>query len=109
MTVGGPRNTLQVATGTRSRPWARAVRTSGDRHDDRGTRRVGQRRLARGGAYTIYEGGWEPARLVLLEFPSRNAWESFNHGAEYEGIKVIRDETSTANMVGVEGLATTER
>ncbi|NMO88420.1 DUF1330 domain-containing protein [Actinomycetospora sp. TBRC 11914] len=66
---------------------------------------AGGRYLVRGGAYTVYEGTWEPARLVLLEFPSREAWESFYRGAEYEGIKVIRDETSTANMVGVEGLA----
>jgi uncharacterized protein (DUF1330 family) len=44
---------------------------------------------------------------VLLEFPSQEAWESFYYGADYEGIKVIREETSTANMVGVEGLAST--
>lgn len=69
---------------------------------------AGGRYLARGGAYTVYEGGWEPARLVLLEFPSRKAWESFYFGPAYVGIKVIRDETSTANMVGVEGLPTTD-
>jgi uncharacterized protein (DUF1330 family) len=68
---------------------------------------AGGRYLARGGAFTIYEGGWEPARLVLLEFPSQEAWESFYYGADYEGIKAIREETSTANMVGVEGLAST--
>lgn len=70
--------------------------------------RAGGRYLARGGAHTVYEGGWEPARLVLLEFPSQKAWESFYYGADYEGIKVIREETSTGNMVGVEGLATTD-
>ncbi len=65
---------------------------------------AGGRYLARGGAYTVYEGQWEPARLVLLEFPSQQAWESFYHGEAYEGIKTIRDETSTADMVGFEGL-----
>lgn len=69
---------------------------------------AGGRYLARGGAYTVYEGDWQPARLVLVEFPSQKAWESFYFGAAYEGIKVIRDETSTANMVGVEGLATSD-
>lgn len=65
---------------------------------------AGGRYLARGGAYTVYEGDWEPARLVLMEFPSQNAWESFYHGPEYAGIKQIREETSTGNMVGLEGL-----
>ena len=66
---------------------------------------AGGRYLVRGGAYTVYEGGWEPTRLVLIEFPSQKEWESFYYGAAYEGIKTIRDETSTANIVGVEGLS----
>jgi uncharacterized protein (DUF1330 family) len=41
---------------------------------------------------------------VLLEFPSREAWENFYRGPEYAGIKAVRDETSTGNAVGVEGL-----
>ena len=65
---------------------------------------AGGRYLARGGAHAVYEGNWEPARLVLIEFPVEKAWESFYYGSAYEGIKRIRDETSTANMVGVEGL-----
>lgn len=68
---------------------------------------AGGRYLVQGGAYTIYEGDWEPARLVLIEFPSQQAWESFYYGPAYEGIKTIRDETSTGNMVGVEGLVPT--
>jgi uncharacterized protein (DUF1330 family) len=69
---------------------------------------AGGRYLARGGAHAVYEGDWQPARLVLLEFPSQAAWESFYFGAAYEGIKPIRDETSTADMVGFEGLAPTD-
>lgn len=65
---------------------------------------AGGRYLARGGAYTIYEGDWEPARLVLMEFPSQKAFESFYRGPEYAAIKQIRDETSSGNLVGVEGL-----
>jgi len=64
---------------------------------------AGGRCLARGGAYTVYEGSWEPARLVLMEFRSHEAWEAFYHGSAYEGIKRIRDETSTGNRVDVEG------
>jgi len=65
---------------------------------------AGGRYLARGGALTTYEGDWHPPRIVLLEFPSQQAWESFYYGTEYEGIKPIRDEVSTGRMIGVEGL-----
>ena len=67
---------------------------------------AGGRYLVRGGTLTVYEGDWQPPRVVLMEFPSQQAWESFYYGAEYEGIKPIRDEVSTGRMIGVEGLAT---
>src|SRR5690242_10867495 len=38
---------------------------------------AGAKYLARGGAHKVYEGDWEPRRIVLLEFPSVAAWESF--------------------------------
>jgi uncharacterized protein (DUF1330 family) len=65
---------------------------------------AGGRYLARGGALTTYEGDWQPPRIVLLEFPSQQAWESFYYSAEYESIKGIRDEVSSGRMIGVEGL-----
>ena len=65
---------------------------------------AGGRYLSRGGALTTYEGDWHPPRIVLMEFPSQEAWESFYYGAEYEGIKTLRDEVSTGRMIGVEGL-----
>ena len=61
--------------------------------------------LARGGALKVYEGDWAPRRIVLLEFPSVAAWESFYHGETYQGLKSIRDECSSARLVSVEGLA----
>jgi len=41
---------------------------------------VGARYLARGGAHTVYEGDWEPWRLVLIEFPSSKAADDFYNG-----------------------------
>ena len=38
---------------------------------------AGARYLARGGAHKVYEGDWEPRRIVLLEFLSIEAWEAF--------------------------------
>ena len=65
---------------------------------------AGARYLARGGAHKVYEGDWSPRRIVLLEFPSVAAWESFYYGPVYQGLKTIRDECSSARLVGVEGL-----
>ena len=65
---------------------------------------AGAKYLARGGAHKVYEGDWEPRRIVLLEFPSVAAWESFYNGATYQGLKSIRDACSSARLVSVEGL-----
>lgn len=65
---------------------------------------AGGRYLARGGAHKVYEGDWEPRRIVVLEFPSVSAFESFYSGPTYQGLKAIRDECSSARLVSVEGL-----
>lgn len=65
---------------------------------------AGARYLARGGAHKVYEGDWSPRRIVILEFPSVSAWETFYHGPVYQGLKTIRDERSSARLVSVEGL-----
>jgi len=66
---------------------------------------AGGKYLVRGGAHTVYEGDWQPRRIVLFEFPSLAAFEAFYHGPVYRGLKTIRDECSSARLVAVEGLA----
>ena len=66
---------------------------------------AGAKYLARGGAHKVYEGDWEPRRIVLLEFPSVAAFEFFYNGPVYQGLKSIRDACSSARLVSVEGLA----
>ena len=66
--------------------------------------KAGAKYLARGGAHKVYEGDWMPRRIVLLEFPSVGAWESFYNGPAYQGLKNIRDECSSARLVSVVGL-----
>lgn len=65
---------------------------------------AGAKYLVRGGAHKVYEGDWEPRRIVLLEFPSVAAWETFYSGATYQGLKSIRDACSSARLVSVDGL-----
>ena len=38
---------------------------------------AGARYLARGGPFKVHEGDWRPHRVVLIEFPSMEAWERF--------------------------------
>ena len=66
---------------------------------------AGGRYLARGGTHTVHEGDWQPRRIVVLEFPSKAAWESFYNGDIYQNLKAIRDSCSSARLVSVEGLA----
>jgi uncharacterized protein (DUF1330 family) len=65
---------------------------------------VGARYLARGGTHRVHEGDWQPRRIVLLEFPSMDAFDQFYHGPIYTALKSIRDECSSARLVSVQGL-----
>lgn len=65
---------------------------------------AGARYLARGGAHKVHEGDWTPRRIVVLEFPSISAWETFYNGPTYQGLKAVRDQCSSARLVSVEGL-----
>jgi uncharacterized protein (DUF1330 family) len=65
---------------------------------------AGARYLSRGGAHTVYEGDWQPRRIVLLEFPSAKAADDFYNGDVYRSLKAIRDECSSARLVMVEGV-----
>jgi uncharacterized protein (DUF1330 family) len=65
---------------------------------------AGAKYLARGGEHRIYEGDWIPRRIVILEFPSIEAWEGFYNGPVYQGLKIVRDEFSSARLVAVQGI-----
>ena len=66
--------------------------------------KAGAKYLARGGTHKVYEGNWSPRRIVLLEFPSVEAFEAFYNGDTYRSLKAIRDACSSARLVSVEGL-----
>jgi len=67
--------------------------------------KAGAKYLSRGGQHKVYEGDWEPRRIVLLEFPTIEDWEEFYNGPTYQGLKKIRDACSSARLVGVEGVS----
>jgi uncharacterized protein (DUF1330 family) len=50
----------------------------------------GGRYLARGGATTVLEGGWQPHRVVVLEFPDVEAARRFYDSPEYRAARGAR-------------------
>jgi uncharacterized protein (DUF1330 family) len=66
---------------------------------------AGGRFLVRGGACHVYEGDGNSSRIVVLEFPSKQAWDSFYFSEAYGPIKEIRHEAAAGRLVGVEGAA----
>ena len=64
----------------------------------------GGRYLVRGGPYETLEGRWQPQRLVVLEFPDRNAARTFYDSPEYLAARAVREGVSDFDMLLVEGL-----
>ena len=59
--------------------------------------------LVRGGAHEVIEGEWNPNRVVVLEFDSRERAKAWYHSEEYAPALKIRQSASTAHMILVEG------
>jgi uncharacterized protein (DUF1330 family) len=65
---------------------------------------AGARYLARGGEFRVYEGDYQPRRLVVLEFPSLEAVDDFYASAGYQSLEPQRRDCSSARIIAVEGL-----
>lgn len=66
--------------------------------------KYGGRFIVRGGAFQVLEGGWQPKRLVLLEFPSTEQARRWYDSEEYRPLKAMRLKASTSNLVLVDGV-----
>jgi uncharacterized protein (DUF1330 family) len=52
----------------------------------------------------VIEGGWNPTRVVILEFPSTSAFRSWYSSPEYAPVLKLRNEGATTNAgVVIEG------
>jgi uncharacterized protein (DUF1330 family) len=63
----------------------------------------GGRYVARGGATELIEGGPEPKRIVILEFPDAAAVKRWYDSPEYQKILPLRLSNSTGRAFIVEG------
>jgi uncharacterized protein (DUF1330 family) len=65
--------------------------------------RFGGRFVARGGKADLLEGTPEPARVVVIEFPDAETAQRWYHSDEYQRALKIRQASSTARVILVEG------
>ena len=66
--------------------------------------KYGGRYLVRGGASSVLEGDWRPSRVVVLEFPDREAIRRFYDSPEYREARARRAGAARMNMVAVDGI-----
>ena len=65
---------------------------------------AGARYLARGGEFRIYQGYYQPRRLMVLEFPSLAAVDEFYASPAYLALDERRRACSSARIIAVDGL-----
>jgi uncharacterized protein (DUF1330 family) len=63
----------------------------------------GGRYLARGGEIAIFEGDWQPPRLVVLEFEDLAAAKRWYDSGAYREAKGLREGAAHLRMVAVQG------
>jgi uncharacterized protein (DUF1330 family) len=63
----------------------------------------GGRFIVRGGAVDSKEGGWKPARLVVVEFPSMEQARKFYDSPEYAPALAIRLKAAKSRLILAEG------
>jgi len=63
----------------------------------------GGRYIVRGEAPTVMEGDWAPARMVILEFPSRENAQAFLADPEAQAIFAVRHATTISKLILVDG------
>jgi uncharacterized protein (DUF1330 family) len=65
--------------------------------------KYGGKYIARGGRTEVLEGGWQPKRIVILEFESMERAKEWLNGREYREPRKIRHRTAKTKMILVDG------
>ena len=64
----------------------------------------GGKYIVRGGKTEVLEGGWQPKRIVVLQFDSMQRAKDWLHCEEYREPRKMRHRTARTNMILVEGV-----
>ena len=59
----------------------------------------GGKYLVRGGPVEALEGSWDHDRLVIMEFPSKEAAQAWYHSAAYRPFIELRQQFATADIL----------
>jgi len=66
--------------------------------------KYGGRFAVRGGAVEPLEGGWNPKRIVVVQFPSIDQARKWYRSPEYAPLIALRQKASRGKLVLVEGV-----
>lgn len=61
------------------------------------------RYLVQGVTATVMEGDWQPERMVVIEFPSRDKARAFLGDPEAQTLFALRHDTTTSKLIMVDG------
>ena len=65
---------------------------------------AGGKFIVRGGNLKVLEGAWPNPRVVIIEFPTREAAEAFYESALYTVARAAREGAALFNMIVVDGV-----
>ncbi|NYT03935.1 MAG: DUF1330 domain-containing protein [Candidatus Methanofastidiosa archaeon] len=66
--------------------------------------KYGGRYLTRNGEVSLIEGNWKPERLVIIEFESKDKFETWWNSPEYREIAILRERSAKVNAIVVQGI-----
>ena len=66
--------------------------------------KYGGRYLVHGGEFEVLEGGWNPSRVALLEFPSMEKAQEFYRSEDYKPLLDLRMSSTHSKVVLVDGV-----
>ncbi|MBT3330967.1 MAG: DUF1330 domain-containing protein [Rhodospirillaceae bacterium] len=60
--------------------------------------------IVRGGDFDVLEGEWQPHRMVMFQFPNRQAVHNMFADPDYAELKALRERTAKSNIIVVDGM-----
>jgi uncharacterized protein (DUF1330 family) len=70
--------------------------------------KYGGRYVVRGGAVVSLTGDWNPARMVVLEFPSMERMTEWNFSSDYLELVPLRTRSTKTRAIALEGFVAGE-
>ena len=80
-----------------------ALMTEYRKHTPGAVGKFGGKFIVRGGKTRTLEGGWKPARIVVLEFPTYEKAEEFYDSEHYKPILAMRLKAGKSKAILVDG------